>query len=244
MNIPYGEGARQKLDIYGVNLPDTAPILVFIHGGYWQGMNKFTSAYAIKPFVEAGMKVIAVDHDLCPDVSLENVVQQFKNLTEIIINMASKSGSKSISFVGHLSGAHLIASMLQKDFVDYIGAEKFKLLKNIFLISGIYDLNELKDTKCANRDNLLSLTDSNVTALSPAKWNFDHLKAFAIKFATFVGGDESPTLQQQSADFGKVLSSSGLNASFKKIENVDHFNIVQKLSENDYEITKTILSNF
>lgn len=243
LNIPYGESARQKLDIYGVNLPANAPIIVFIHGGYWQGMNKYTSAYAIKPYVENGAKVFVVDHDLCPDVNLEDVVEQFQKATEFIINRVSAEGAKSVSFVGHLSGAHLIASMLNKDFIDRIGAEKFKLIKSVNLISGIYDLNELKDTKCANRDNLLSLTEANVAALSPSKHSFGHLKSFNIKFFAFTGANESPTLQQQSKDFATVLNLSGLTIQLKEIDNLDHFNIVEKLSESDYEITKIILLN-
>jgi arylformamidase len=224
-------------------LPKDAPVLVFIHGGFWQGMNKFTSAYAVKPFVEAGARVITVDHDLCPDVTLEDVVKQFQKAAEFIINQAAANRAKSVSFIGHLSGAHLITSILQKNFIDLVGPEKFKIVKNAYLISGIYDLKELKDTKCANRDNLLSLNDLNVTSLSPINGNFHDLKEFSIKFSFFVGGDESPTLQQQSSDMVKHLSSFGLNAIFKTIENVDHFNIAEKLSENDYEITKSVLSN-
>jgi hypothetical protein len=124
-----------------------------------------------------------------------------------------------------------------------LGAEKFKIVNNVCLISGIYDLKELQDTKCANRDNLLSLNDSNVTSLSPLNANFNDLKEFSMKFFLFVGGDESPTLQQQSSDMAKHLSSFGLNSLFKTIENVDHFNIVEKLSENNYEITKAVLTN-
>lgn len=207
-------------------------------------MNKFTSAYAVKPYVEAGVKVVAIDHDLCPDVTLEDVVKQFQAAAKFVIDLGVEQGSKSVSFVGHFSGAHLIASTLQKTFVDLVGAEKFKIVKNVYLVSGVYDLKELKGTKSANRDNLLSLDDSNVTRLSPISANFSDLKQFSIKFFTFVGGDESPTLQQQSEDFSKVLSAAGLNVIFKKIENVDHFNIAEKLSEDDYEISKTILSNF
>ena len=243
MNVSYDEGERQKLDVYGVNLPNDAPIVVFMHGGYWQGMNKFTSSYAIKPFVDAGIKVIVVDHDLCPDIPLSEVVKQFRKASEFIINEAFMKKAKSISFVGHLSGAHLITLMLEQKFIDKIGSEKFKLIKNVVLISGIYDLNELKDVKCANRDNLLSLDSSNVDSVSPAKQTFDHLNNFSIKFFLFVGSDESPTLQQQSNNMKDILGSSRLNAEFREVENCDHFNIVEKLSESDYEITKIIVSN-
>jgi hypothetical protein len=132
---------------------------------------------------------------------------------------------------------------LHKNFIDLVGPEKFKIVKNAYLISGIYDLKELKDTKCANRDNLLSLNDLNVTPLSFINANFHDLKEFSMKFFLFVGGDESLTLQQQSSDMMKHLSSFELKTFFKTIENLDHFNIVEKLSKNDYKLTKSVLSN-
>jgi acetyl esterase/lipase len=34
IDVPYGAGARQRLDVYPCGAPG-APTLAFIHGGYW-----------------------------------------------------------------------------------------------------------------------------------------------------------------------------------------------------------------
>src|SRR5437870_8650402 len=39
IDVPYGAGARQRLDVYPCGTPG-APTLAFIHGGYWQANDK------------------------------------------------------------------------------------------------------------------------------------------------------------------------------------------------------------
>lgn len=230
------------MDIYGVNLPKDAPIIVYVHGGYWQGMNKHTSSYAVKPYVDSQAKVFVVDHDLCPDVPLSEVVRQFQKAAERIFSYAAEHKSKSVSFIGHLSGAHLITYLFSKEMISRLG-DKLKLVKNIYLISGVYDVSELRSTKCVNRGNLLSISDDNVDALSPIKQSFDHLKGFNITFDAFVGGDESPTLQKQSREFVAHLKQTKLQANYHLLDGLDHFSIVEKLSEINYEITQKIIGN-
>jgi arylformamidase len=243
LNVPYGDTFRQQLDIYGANLPSDAPIVVYVHGGYWQGMNKYTSSYAVKPYIENSAKVIVIDFDLCPDKTLTDVIKQFQKACERVFSYAGEHKPKSVSFIGHLSGAHLITYLLSEAMISRLGAH-FNLLKHIYLISGVYDVSELRHTEAVNRGNLLSITDDNVNALSPVKQNFAHLQKHKIVFDAYVGGDESPTLQKQTREFVAHLKKEKLQANFHLMEGLDHFNVVEKLSEINYEITQTIINNF
>lgn len=243
LNVPYGDSFRQKLDIYGMNLPSDAPIVVYVHGGYWQGMNKHTSAYAVKPFVEHQAKVIVIDFDLCPDVTLSEVIKQFQKAASKVFSYAGEHKPKSISFIGHGSGAHLITYLLTEDMISRLGTDKFNLLKHIYLISGIFDVSELRNIKAVNRENLLSITDDNVNELSPLKQNFNHLHKYDLVFDAFVGGDESHSIQKQTREFVAHLKMEKLHANFHLMEGLDHFNITEKLSEISYEITQKIIKN-
>lgn len=242
LNYSYGESFRQQFDIYGFNLPKDAPIVVYVHGGYWQGLNKHTSSYAVKPFVDNQAKVIVIDHDLCPNVPLEQIIKQFKLAAEKIFSYAAEHKTRSISFIGHLSGAHLITYLFSEEMIKRLG-DKIKLVKNVYLLSGVYDVSELRSVKSANRDNLLSITDENVDSLSPIKQSFEHLKSLNITFDAFVGGDESPTLQRQSREFVAHLKQTKLTANFHLMEGLDHFSIAEKLSEINYDITQKVIGN-
>lgn len=81
-------------------MPSEAPIIVYVHGGYWQGMNKHTSSYAVKPFIEHQAKVIVIDFDLCPDITLSEQIKQFQKAASRVFSYASEHKSKSVSFIG------------------------------------------------------------------------------------------------------------------------------------------------
>lgn len=240
--MPYGDSFRQKFDVYGANLPKEAPIIVYVHGGFWQGLNKHTSAYCVKPYIEHQAKVIVIDFELCPDITLSEVIKQFQKVSSRIFNYAADHKTKSISFVGHGSGAHLISYLLSEEMISRLGTEKFDLLKNVYLISGVYDVSELRKTEIVNRENLLSITD-NVSELSPVKQNFTHLQKHNVTFDAFVGSEESPTLQKQTREFVAHLKMAKLHANYHLLDGLDHFNIVEKLSEINYEITQKIINN-
>ncbi len=225
-------------------MPSDAPIVVYVHGGYWQGMNKHTSSYAIKPYIEHHAKVIVIDFDLCPDVTLPEVVKQFQKAASRVFSYAAEHKPKSVSFIGHGSGAHLITYLLTEEMISRLGTDKFNLLKHIYLISGVYDVSELRNTEVVNRENLLSITNENVNELSPVKRNFSHLQKYNLTFDAYVGSDESPTYQKQTREFVAHLKKEKLHANFHLMEKFDHFNIVEKLSEINYDITQKIINNF
>lgn len=67
INIRYGPGEFQLLDVYEDSLTSsTGHTFVYIHGGYWQELNKDISAYCVEPLVNAGICVIIPGYDLAP----------------------------------------------------------------------------------------------------------------------------------------------------------------------------------
>uniref|UniRef100_A0A182STY3 Alpha/beta hydrolase fold-3 domain-containing protein n=1 Tax=Anopheles maculatus TaxID=74869 RepID=A0A182STY3_9DIPT len=94
LDVAYGSGDRDKVDIYGENLPSDAPLFVYVHGGYWQMLEKETSAYPAKPLVERGVRVMIVGYELCPEVTLEELVRQIKVAGEYVLNYATENGVK------------------------------------------------------------------------------------------------------------------------------------------------------
>lgn len=65
-NIRYGSGDQQLLDVYEDGLTSSDYTFVYIHGGYWQELNKDISAYCVEPLVNAGIRVVVPGYDLAP----------------------------------------------------------------------------------------------------------------------------------------------------------------------------------
>ena len=237
LNIAYGESSRQKLDIYGDNLSPDSPLFVFVHGGYWQMCDKQSSSFFVGPLVKSGIRVIVIGYDLCPTVTLAQLVEQVKRSFKWVSEYIAKNSIKMISFAGHSAGAHLLACVLTKDFINSIAADA---KMNAYFISGIYDLGELYLTKAANDSNILSLDEKTARDLSPQFYDFDHLKNRQMKLFVWVGEHESAKFKEQSEKF----AASALSTNYQVIYGLDHFDIVEKLSESDFHLTQQIINGF
>src|SRR3954470_11444574 len=55
-DVRYGEGAGETLDLYPTPRAN-APVLVFIHGGYWRSLDKSEHAFVAPSFTAAGALV-------------------------------------------------------------------------------------------------------------------------------------------------------------------------------------------
>jgi acetyl esterase/lipase len=73
--VPFGPTVEETLDIFPAQDPD-APILVFIHGGYWRSLSsKEFSLFARGP-VGLGFTVVITNYALCPKVTLPEITRQ------------------------------------------------------------------------------------------------------------------------------------------------------------------------
>jgi arylformamidase len=66
LGVPYGDSDRERVDIFGTDLPDDSPIFVYISGGYWQMMSGEISAYFVEPMYEANIVTVVVDYARAP----------------------------------------------------------------------------------------------------------------------------------------------------------------------------------
>ncbi|WP_078486176.1 alpha/beta hydrolase [Solemya velesiana gill symbiont] len=80
LDIPYGSSERERLDLF---LPEeeNAPVQLFIHGGYWQAMNKSFFSFLARELVSKGVAVAVINYDLCPSVTLDTIVEQAHRAT-------------------------------------------------------------------------------------------------------------------------------------------------------------------
>ena len=71
LDIAYGESPGEKLDVFPVAKPQGggAPVLVFIHGGYWRSLDKAEHSFVAPAFTAAGACVVIPNYDLCPAVT-------------------------------------------------------------------------------------------------------------------------------------------------------------------------------
>ncbi len=75
LDQPYGEAPGETLDVFPARA-EGAPVLVFIHGGYWRALGKADHSFVAPAFVQAGAMVVVPDYALCPAVTVEQIALQ------------------------------------------------------------------------------------------------------------------------------------------------------------------------
>uniref|UniRef100_A0A8C0BWZ3 Kynurenine formamidase n=1 Tax=Buteo japonicus TaxID=224669 RepID=A0A8C0BWZ3_9AVES len=224
-----GDGEGEKLDIYFPTDPSgTFPVLVYIHGGYWQCLSKDESGFAAPPLVSQGVAVVAVGYDTAPKGHMDAMVLQVRRSLAFLVERYS--GIRGIYLCGHSAGAHLAAMVLSTDWTEYGVVPD---IKGAVLVSGVYDLEPILHTyvnDALNMSREVAQRNSPMLCISPAA-----PAAAACEVLVAVAQHDSPEFRRQSQEYGQV---TGWSVSLLDLAGVDHFDIIEKLAEDSYVLTQ------
>ena len=234
LNIPYGAN-KAKMDIFYpvMSDQDTAPVIVHIHGGYWQLCSKDMYSFVSNSWTQAGCIAVVVGYNLAPEASMEEIIAEIQAAVEYVINKFPKS---KLFLCGHSAGAHLCAMMAVTNWKQ--DSLVPQAVHGMFLLSGIYDLVPIINTDI---NDPLKLDESNAARISPQRI----LKQTSptIKCPTLVVVEEhgSPEFIRQSKEFDEILKSHGVQCSFLQFPGLDHFNLIENMVNPDDQLCKEIL---
>ena len=166
LDIAYGDGPSETLDIFPAAAPD-APVLVYVHGGYWRSLDKSDFSFVAPSFVAGGAMVVLPNYALCPAVTIEDIaLQMVKALAWTWRHAAEHGGNpQRMALVGHSAGGHLAAMLLSCRWKQVGEDLPLQPLAGALAISGLYDLEPLRLTEFLQAD--LKLTPSQVARCSP-----------------------------------------------------------------------------
>lgn len=167
IDVPYGEDASEKLDVFMTPRPN-APVFVFIHGGYWRALDKRDQSFVAASYVNAGALVVVPNYALCPAVTIEHICLQMTQALAWTRRNAARYGGdpRRIVVAGHSAGGHLAAMLMSCDWAK-VGADlPAGLVASALCISGLFDLEPMRHTPFLAPD--LRLDADSARALSPA----------------------------------------------------------------------------
>jgi arylformamidase len=221
---PYGDGAGETLDIFPAAQPG-APVLIFVHGGYWRSLDKADHSFVAPALVAAGVTVVVPNYALCPAVGVDHICQQMAAATAWVArHIGQHHGDPSrIVVAGHSAGGHLAAMLLSarwKVLGDDLPAQ---LLSGAMGISGLYDLEPLRLTPYLQTD--LRLTPAVVKRCSPAFFPRAKGRFFAV-----VGLDESEEFVRQNRLIRDAWGPTSVPVC-ETLPGANHFSILHQLAD-------------
>uniref|UniRef100_A0A8C3EK88 Kynurenine formamidase n=1 Tax=Corvus moneduloides TaxID=1196302 RepID=A0A8C3EK88_CORMO len=234
LHVPYGNGDGEKLDIYFPTDPcETFPVLVYIHGGYWQCLSKDDSGFAAPPLVSQGVAVVAVGYDTAPEGHMDAMVQQVRRSLVFLVEQYPRI--RGVYLCGHSAGAHLAAMVLSTDWTEF---QEVPEIKGAVLVSGVYDLEPILHTYV---NDVLNMSWEVAQRNSPMRHVTPAVPA-ACEVLMAVAQHDSPEFRRQSQEYSQALRAAGWSVSLLDLAGVDHFDIIEKLSEDNYILTQAGLT--
>lgn len=192
LDLRYGEAPAETLDVFPAERPD-APVLVFIHGGWWRSLDKSDHSF-IAPAFTGEACVVVPNYTLCPAITVPGIAQQMvRAVAWTWRHIAQYGGDPSrIVLAGHSAGGHLTALLLA---CDWPAAEKGlppRLVRRALSISGLHDLEPIRLTPYLQ--TTLQLTPEDALRASPARLPPPQ----GTRLAAVAGADESAEFLRQN----------------------------------------------
>jgi arylformamidase len=243
LDVPYGIGDGETLDVFRAtsdagsgtgNAAGKAPVMVFLHGGYWRSLDKSDHSFVAPPFTQAGACVVIPNYALCPGSEIHPVtvphitLQMVKALVWIWRNIDQYGGDPArITVVGHSAGGHLAAMLLACVWKAHADDLPEALVRNALSVSGLHELEAIRHTPFLQQD--LRLTPDDAIKASPA-WLPQPRHGVVLN--SVCGGDESAEFLRQNALIQQRWGRTVVPVC-EAVPALNHFSIVESLVQPD-----------
>jgi arylformamidase len=215
--IAYGTGARHVIDFFEAR--DHGPIVVFIHGGYWQALDGSSSSHVARGLNAHGISVAIPSYDLCPNVTVQQIIEQMRTASRELAQMGQR-----LVISGHSAGGHLAACMLATDWKAIDASLPSDLVTAAYAISGLFDLTPLVPTSI---NKALGLDEEAARGASPLFWP----PPAQGSLDAVVGEAESAEYFRQSRTIVDFWGKAGLPTRFGTVGGANHFTAIAPLAE-------------
>jgi arylformamidase len=217
----YGTGVRNRYDLYHPMQDGggSAPLVVYIHGGYWQRGDRKDSGFVAKTLNARGITVAVPSYTLCPAAEIMDIVGELKQCLKVLWE---RTWQRPV-VVGHSAGGHLAAAMLATDWSKVAGVPA-DLIKAAYAISGVFELAPLIQTSL---NEALKLDAAKAREASPVLWPAPPQDRTLV---AAVGSAESQEFFRQSVEIVAAWGKAGVKAECVVVPGANHFTILEELA--------------
>jgi arylformamidase len=215
LGLAYGPGEREKLDLFRPGPGGDWPLALFIHGGYWQALDRLFFSHVARGLLDHGVAVAIPSYDLCPAVPLARIVEQLRTAAAFL----HRRHRRRMLATGHSAGGHLTAMLLATDWQALDPSLPPDLVPAGLPISGVFELEPLLPTTIAAP---LHLTPAEARRLSPRFLP----PPPGTSLHAVVGGAESGEFLRQTRDF-----AAAWGGSWEAVPGANHFTVLEPLTD-------------
>jgi arylformamidase len=224
LNLAYGPRPRNRIDYFSAG--NNSPVLVFIHGGYWQMRSKEDFAFLAESFLASGASVAMVGYSLGPDASMDEIVADAHQAIRYLATQLPTLGGdpRRVVVSGWSSGGHLATMVVDEPS-----------LRGGVSISGLFELEPLLRSYVNDKlhmDLAMAKRNSPILLLPKTSKQLD----------LFAGSAELPEMRRQTADYATARRAAGLPTRYAEIPDANHYTILNSMMNTDGVIHQAIMA--
>ncbi|WP_417586328.1 nuclear transport factor 2 family protein [Pararhodobacter oceanensis] len=227
LDVRYGNGPKQLLDVFHCG-DAQAPTLVFIHGGYWQRGDKSVYSFIAEPFIAAGVNVVLLGYDLCPEVTITHISAEIREGVAFVYRHAAELGvnRERLTVMGHSAGGHLTQMMMATDWPAYGADLPADLVKTGVPVSPLSYLEPVRMTEALNA--ALRMDAQEAERESPMT---QHPPLTNAPQLVVVGGRETDEFHRQARIYAEKYATEARRIDVYVVPDVDHFDELNTLAD-------------
>jgi arylformamidase len=200
------------------------PLLIYIHGGYWQRLSAADSLFNAPDALRHGVSLHAVEYTLAPQARIPQIVEE---CIADVVSVIEELQPSHVVLAGCSAGAHLAAMCARDERIATV-------ISGCALLSGVYDVRPIVRTPT---NDPLFLTDLSAAEVSPQLLT----PVFVPLALLAVGKHESSEFVRQNAEYAKLLATTGTDVQVEVVEHRDHFNLPYDLLREDTKVGQWVL---
>ncbi|NRB69860.1 MAG: alpha/beta hydrolase [Vibrio sp.] len=242
----FGEGELVGLmDVYRPKgIAEDAPIVVYIHGGWWQWFSKEQFGFIAQPFNQHGFAVYVPGYQMAPDwnngAPMESILQQMQLAVAEILSLAAKNKAPAVYLVGHSAGGHLVSMLHKTDWSKFgVAPEAKQKLKDVFSIAGLFDIRPLVNSFVNDSIKMTKVASEEVSPLLsdfPNNRTLSHLHLILPELDT-------PEFFRQTKEYHATVLANQQKCSIYLARGSDHLDVIEKLLDEKNDVIRYILKH-
>tara|TARA_Y100000588_G_C14080650_1_gene850027 strand:+ start:91 stop:951 length:861 start_codon:yes stop_codon:yes gene_type:complete len=230
IDVAFGESDMERLDIFPALTPD-APVCMFVHGGYWQSLDKSDFSFLAAGLLPHDVTLVVNNYALCPHVTMDEIVRQNRAALAWIWANADNYGidPERVHISGHSAGGHLVAMLMATNWPSFQPGTPADLIKSTCAMSGLYDLEPIR---LCYLNEVLRMDQDMAARNSPLNLNYPHDTPMLITH----GGLESDEYYRQTNDMTALWGRLGFPIERSIPDDLTHFSLVDQFADPHSEL--------
>ncbi len=234
LDVRFGPTVDESVDVFPAKDPG-APLLVYIHGGYWYSRSSKDFSLVANGFVDHGVTVAVMNYSLCPKVGIPEITRQSRALVAWLhVEASSYNADPARIFVcGHSAGGQQVAMLSATDWDNDYGLPD-DVIKGGVAVSGIFDLRPLPYSYL---QPVLQLTHEVILRESPCL----NVPPSGPPLLVSYGDKETAEIARLSTEYHRARRAKGLGGELLVQEGKDHFSAIEGLNDGSSAFCKAVI---